>query len=263
MKQPLSDLMTLWRGSLNPVVASVFLINTALRIVGLSYRITRFPAALIEIKGVKYFVDSWDGLGVLCKSHEPAVHQAISRELKLHSGGLFVNVGAHIGRYALGYAHFFDYTYAFEPTPHTYELLRRSWKIHPYNKRIILSQLGISDQHGKISLKLSIHESQNSITQVDNCLSTRTVSILTAPLDSVIPREQWSILKLLLIDAEGAEVKILLGAKSLLEHSPAIVVMEALTPHMLVRQSEILIPLGFSFYQIDKTNYLWTKQSLI
>jgi FkbM family methyltransferase len=177
--------------------------------------------------------------------------------------GIFINVGAHIGKYALGLAQYFERTIAFEPTPKTFELLSKAAQEHPYTSRIELHDLCISDCKGNRFLSLNKFESQNAISlKLDmNAMSANSlIEIEASTLDAVLSPSDYSTVRLLLIDVQGAEQLVLFGAPKILGESNTTIIVEILEESSLLIRSNFLSQHGYGMEQLDKSNYLFSKQ---
>jgi FkbM family methyltransferase len=251
------DIAAIFSASRSFCAAAYYLVNMSLHAAGSKRRFRKIPLTQFRMKGVTYFANSWDGLLVLRPSHEPEVHATIDRISKDSSGqGLFVNVGAHIGRYTLEFAASFAKTIAYEPTPATFTLLKQGADRHPHRERIDLRPLCVGDYQGTTFLHLQDSESQNSIT---SCARAESMKVLMTSLDSDLSMEERLNLKLLLIDAEGAESMVLNGARDTLASSDCAVILEALGDEEYYSCNLLLADIGFRPERIDRTNWLFTK----
>jgi FkbM family methyltransferase len=254
----LSDAITFLKATGSPLASGLLTFNLLLRAAGSKKRVRRFPTTRFSIGGVTYFANSWDGLLVLRPSHEPSVHSALTKTARQAPGtGLFVNVGAHIGRYSLEFAEYFEETIAFEPTPQTFELLRMAADLHPLKDRISIRQLCVGDQAGSVRFGLSKDESQNGI--VEEGFSAHTIHVDMVRLDETIEESNHSRVRLLLIDVEGAEEKVLRGATSILTKGSPTIVVELLNELAQRRCRQLLEAIGYRGEELDRTNWLFTK----
>lgn len=243
----------------NAIVFFVFFINLLPRKLGSKFRIRRIPKLKMNIHGATYFVNTWDGLLVVRPSHEPAVHRVLKNEAEQTTGGLFVNVGAHIGRYCFEFAKYFDKTVAFEPTKSTFALLEEGWRLHPRKDSIFLMNKGLSDSCGSATLLVSQDESKNSIVASEDCPTEGYEAITLSTLDHDLPDAEKSQLRLLLVDVEGAEESVLRGADETLRTGSPVIVIELLNETVRARCDAFLTALGYSGKQLDRTNWEYRK----
>lgn len=261
----IDDLLFLYSTSRSRLVIIIFILNKIFGLAGIKYRLNKFPARRFVVKGIPYYVNTLDGLCVLRVNHETAVRDALYSILSQEeSGGIFINVGAHIGKYALGLAQYFDRTIAFEPTPKTLELLSKASHENPYSSRIELHNLCISDSKGRRVLALNKSESQNAILpegskgrEGDHAY----IEVETNTLDEVISPSEYSKVRLLLIDVEGAETCVLAGAQKILLESNTAIIVEILGESSLLKCKNLLCQFGYSITILDNSNYLFSKGS--
>lgn len=267
MKPALHDLFFLFQASKSPAVFGIHLINTAFRVAKMPLRIKHFSTRAFNVHGVTFYANSSDGLGVLALNHEPAVHAAVLKTAKAAGeSAVFMNIGAHIGRYALEYAHYFSKVLAFEPTPTTFNLLQKAVDVHPLKNRIEIYRACIGDRHGTVKFEVKDDESQNSVLFEEvagadqvSYSGKELIEVEMMPLDSLLPSSDWPQVKLILIDTEGAEVMILSSGLHLLRESSPIIIVELLDDGAFSRCSSLLEPLGYLAKRLDKTNYEFTK----
>lgn len=140
------------------------------------------------------------------ETYEPEVwHEVMSR---LAKAKLFVDVGGHIGLYAICGANRMPgdgKVVVFEPLPKNVELLRDNSRLNSGDKKIEIRELAVGEQIGTASMNEK--ESQAAL-EADGGVRVRI-----STLDEQFPSQTIDVLK---IDVEGAEEKVLLGAKSLL-----------------------------------------------
>jgi len=187
------------------------------------------------------------------KIYEPGVTEYITKNL--HSGDIFVDVGANNGYYSLLASKLVGkdgLVYAVEPDPNNFKKLKDNIKLNK-TKNIIPLQIAASDRSGWAYLNISeIENGQNSL--VDIPLSKVKTKVKVEKLDDLIKKAD--IIK---IDVEGYEKKVLLGARKLLNKSIQRVIFEY--NHSLIYYGDrdyngaidILKSNGFKLFQIRDT----------
>ncbi|MEM1646684.1 MAG: FkbM family methyltransferase, partial [Ignisphaera sp.] len=172
--------------------------------------------------------------------------------------GVFIDVGAHVGKYTIKMAKYGWDVVALEPHPINYKLLNFNAKVNKcdikalqvaaYSSRRVL-RLYLSDFSGRHSL---VHRSNNyifvpavSIDDVINSLGIQPHSI-----------------KFVKIDVEGATVEVLKGMLNLLRHAKPDIIIEIHPNEM--EALEILKELGYKVVPIYElgalTNYYYCFQ---
>jgi len=128
---------------------------------------------------------------------------------------LFVDVGAHIGVISaiLAASHRECTCIAFEPTPITFQVLRRNSMIYP---NIRAENYAVGKSSGQLRLFLGKSEVANSTTrpQVSGA-SVRSIVFPSVSLDDYIHTHALTIPDMIKVDVEGGEYEVLLGAQNL------------------------------------------------
>ena len=184
--------------------------------------------------------DDW----VAYSSHEAEL-LPIATDL-LPEGGVFLDVGAHVGHWALRLAGRASQVYAIEPNPDTASTLRRNCAINDISN-VMVFELAAWDQHD--SLKL---EDPNG--KIDGG-STRTLPgdgeglrVMADRLDQLLSTvERLDLVKL---DVEGADLHALRGMAGLLERTKPALLIECHDIYGYYERSELedlLLDLGYSW----------------
>jgi FkbM family methyltransferase len=153
---------------------------------------------------------------------EPDVWRSLMSRLK--PGDVFVDVGAHIGLYAIGAARRVGANgavYAFEPEPAVAAALRRHVAINGCGDVVQVVEAGVGDHPGEA--RFASAGVETSITTSSN---GKGISVPLTTLDEAVPACRISVMK---IDVEGYEGHVLRGAGALLADSkraPACIYIE-------------------------------------
>jgi FkbM family methyltransferase len=144
----------------------------------------------------------------------------------VRAGAVVVDVGANFGLYALSaaiYARPMGRVFAFEPAPAAFALLARNIGQNHLTGAVTAKQAAVGVAPGRARLYVehdvsfsSLHRTQR-ISDEARALDVEVVSLDTALADV-------GAIDLLKIDVEGGEADVLLGARSLLQRSPAAIV---------------------------------------
>ncbi len=121
-------------------------------------------------------------------------------------GGVFVDVGANVGNHTIYALKFLDAAkaIAFEPNPPAHRVLRLNIAINNLQDRVVVHEVGLSDQPGRASFEIPRH----------NLGATRLVpqsgqgQLELVRGDRILASEAVDFLK---IDAEGLEMQVLAG----------------------------------------------------
>jgi FkbM family methyltransferase len=150
----------------------------------------------------------------------------------LHAGMTAVDVGAHLGYYAVMFAELVGgagRVIAVEPNPRSAELLRRSVDLNGFTARTTLfpGALGSVDNE-RLPLYVPAFEPKNAliVSCVDGLDQRRgsIVEVASATLDSLCAEAKT--VDFIKIDAEGSEERIFDGMRSTIARSQPMIVME-------------------------------------
>lgn len=159
--------------------------------------------------------------------YEPHVMRALRAILR--PGDTFVDVGAHIGYLsylAAGLVQPQGAVFSFEPDPAAFVRLKRNLEVfpwaHPFN-------LAVSDEEGQVGFERSPVSGESgwgTLSQVRDMRRGQHVTVTAQSLDSWSSSANLSALRLIKLDAEGSEPRVLLGARKLLQRFRPVVLVE-------------------------------------
>lgn len=175
---------------------------------------------------------------------------------KPQPGGVFIDVGAHIGLYTLALSKHFDTTLAIEPHPITFHVLQANVLVKnlPQVKAV---RYGASDQCGTARIFTrkanqldcaSLVAEPNGSDELQADCEIKTCDYLA---EHYAPGQRVSLIK---VDAEGHDAQVLRGAQSLLRRDAPIVLFEILEPQAGAECMEVLKSAGYdSFVSLNRT----------
>jgi len=117
-----------------------------------------------------------------------------------------IDVGGHIGTFAIRASGIARRVLCFEPTPESYELLSRNVARHP---NVTAFPLGVAGRRGTMTLHVGVSPSRNSMFPSEPERSKGTLSAETVTLEDIFREQAIERCDLLKIDCEGAEYDIL------------------------------------------------------
>jgi FkbM family methyltransferase len=141
----------------------------------------------------------------------------------LTEGDIAVDIGAHCGVYSIlmaakcGHT---GYVVAFEPDPRSRELLVTNFSLNPCIKRPTVEASACSDEIGQAMLFSGAGNSRSSLARsaVESSVAHKPeeIQVPVVTLDSYLLERNLPEPRCVKIDAEGAEIRILKGAKRVL-----------------------------------------------
>jgi len=178
----------------------------------------------ISIEGVQYKLVDLESLSTLSPTHEPWM----IKYLKIRNGEIFVDVGAHIGKYALEIAkeNPKSIVIAIEPAKDTFYALLESIRKNGL-KNVIALNIAAWDTNTKIKIFVTeAHEGSSAFLHLaENAGVVRIDEVDARRLDDIVERLKLSKIDWVKIDVEGAELRVLCGfIKSMLKIKPKIII---------------------------------------
>jgi FkbM family methyltransferase len=169
------------------------------------------------------YVDSPDGV----TRYDALQLQLLASTLR--EGDTAIDIGAHAGQYCIAMAALCGATgrvVAFEPDPHARRLLERNLRLNPRLKRPVVEARAVSDASGEAVLYSRGGNTQSSLARsaVEFTAEQRSepIRVQLVALDAYLA-EHGLAPRWVKIDAEGAEIRILRGARALLAGDAGIV----------------------------------------
>lgn len=161
-------------------------------------------------------------------------------ESLLEPGMVFVDVGSHIGYYALLAARKVGPSgkvYAFEPAPANHAILVENITLNGY-QNIVPVQKAVSDRQGTATFFLHANPVGHSFHPETLGKSQTAITVETTSLDDFFEGAGWPPVHLVKMDIEGAEPAALRGMAKLLERNRDLRLIVEYIPHILERAGE-------------------------
>ena len=156
------------------------------------------------------------------------------------AGDVVIDCGAHIGKYTIFASKNVSdggKVIAFEPHPDNYEILIKNLRLNKC-RNVVALKVGLWNKNGTHAFSISSNYAQHSMV-IDH--RKNYLKIKVNKLDAILNRFGIKTVKLLKLDAEGAEYFVLLGAlKSLRAHRISNIVLET-HPIQLERNGKIIL----------------------
>lgn len=189
--------------------------------------------------------------------YEDFLTEFLLKRLALRDEDLVLDVGASIGWFSLVLSTGArPRTYAFEPSPQTYRLLAENIALND-RRNVTPVNMAVDESSGKKTFFLYKDSNQGRHSLIKAPKHVSSVEVDAVALDDFMARNglEGKPIKLVKIDTEGNELKILKGAKKTLpfvanilsEFTPAIVSRGGEAP---AEYAEILKGHGFKGYEV-------------
>lgn len=177
---------------------------------------------VVIINGVKYYLSDtrFESFITLFAEYEKHVWEYF----KPAKGDVFIDVGAHVGKYTLQVARIVEddgLVIAIEPHPENYQALLKGIQLNGFKNIIALN---VAAWNKECKIKLFIHDAAvHHSTKID--LGLGQIEVQARTIDQVIDELDVKRVNWVKIDVEGAEVEVLRGLKkTLASHNPRLII---------------------------------------
>jgi FkbM family methyltransferase len=154
----------------------------------------------------------------------PAPHANRGRIYRAVREGTLAEVGAHIGTTTLVASDFFNHVYAFEPASRNFALLGHNIKLNDA-KNITAVQMAVSEHPGEENLYLCGDDKAVCHSLSSGVARTGTSErVMVTTLDKHLTHVKDCTM--LLVDAEGHDMKVLRGGRTFIERNHPLIVIE-------------------------------------
>ena len=195
--------------------------------------------ARIRVGLDKFYIPDLTGLFIVTHVLEPNVFRVIS---SLSEDSVFIDVGAHIGKYTLLAARKGAIVIAIEPHPLNFYYLRKTVHKNMLDKKVICVNAAVYNSRQKLRLYLSRSSDSHSI--LSKPWMRESIEVLGLPLDDIVKCLKLRRIDLIKIDVEGAELQVLEGSiETLHKHKPRLIV--EVFPSNITRLLETLNRYGY------------------
>lgn len=195
--------------------------------------------ACICVDLIKFYIPDLTGLFIVTHVLEPNVFRIIS---SLGKDSVFIDIGAHIGKYTLLAARKGALVIAVEPHPLNFYYLKKAVHKNMLEQKVICVNAAAYNSRQKLRLYLSRSSDSHSILFKPRM--GKSIEVLGLPLDYIVKRLKLRRIDLIKIDVEGAELQVLEGSiETLHKYKPRLVV--EVFPSNIARLMETLNRYGY------------------
>jgi len=205
---------------------------------------------------------------ILNPYYEEDIRKVLSKnfeEFKEDKDKVFIDVGAHVGRYAIDLAKNNNYyVLAFEPSQATYALLQKNIRLSNLTKKIKTYNYALGKENKKTYFREDgFQEGANRILDDKDKRYDDATQVQIKRFDDNIKDIEPKNIRLIIIDVEGFEYDVLLGMKNCLKGTSDIdVIIEIFEDNKLKSTTiKFMNSLGFKHRRIDTENYHFYKRT--
>jgi FkbM family methyltransferase len=196
----------------------------------------------VRVNDIYYVLTCTSDLLEVVPEYEKEVFNELFRNLR--PGSVFIDVGAHIGRYSFPVARFVGedgIVVVIEPDPVSFRALSMGVELNGL-RNVLALNVALGDREGKATLCQKFVTATSSIIEFNGC--RRFVEVPLRRLDSIVEDLGLKRVDVIKIDAEGAEVQVLKGGvKTIMRFRPFIVV--EVRNHNIDKFEQIMKNLGY------------------
>lgn len=202
------------------------------------------PIIYGNLRGKKWIVNS-ASYGCWTGTYEPE-KQTVFQSL-VTEGNVVFDIGAHVGFYTLLASALVGPTgkvFAFEPLPRNIIYIKKHLYLNKVTNAAVV-EIAVSDKDGTSSFRERADSSMGHFSE-DGELQVKTVR-----LDKLIETEKMPVPDYIKIDVEGAEIKVLAGAKNTLKKFSPTLFLATHGSDIYYECVEVLEELGYNLKLID------------
>jgi FkbM family methyltransferase len=204
----------------------------------------------VKVNDIWYVLTCVSDLLELLLSYEREVFDKLFDVLR--PGSIFIDVGAHIGRYSFPIAKPVGadgLVIAVEPDPLAFKALLMGVKLNNF-RNVLALNIALGDGEGKAILCQKHVTATSSIVEFDKC--QRFVEVPLKRLDSVVEELRLKRVDVIKIDVEGAEIKVLKGAVNTITRFKPLIVIEVRNSN-INEFAQVMESLGYFCKELAKS----------
>jgi len=225
------------------IIKQIFNINYSRKLIG--------KVTIKSKNGIFFCGNNFSSIGVGSNFHEHEI-----REYFDISKGIFVDIGANIGKYTIMVGKKIKgKVVAIEPEKRNFEILKTNVKLNNLNNIILINSACFSKNGQKKFFLDEIGTEASSFYQ-EKMQGSKTIMVQTKKLDNILNESNIKQVDLIKIDVEGAEADVLKGAINTLKKYHPRIIFEAWNENYLKKCKNILDKFGYDIKKIAPNNYL-------
>lgn len=212
---------------------------------------------LMKMGNYEYFMSGFCFLG----ETNPLETHTLKSLIK--NGEVVVDVGAHIGWYTLVASQCvgrLGKVISFEPHPFCIDRLRNNVSLNNFTN-VKIEQIALSDKNKKVSFWIGDDMGGSLVKENTQRLTkgkVKRISVKAQTLDSYVVSQKIKRISLIKIDVEGAELKVLRGAKNILQKQSPYLIVEVIEENLKAFAANRVMLFNF-VREFGYKPYLFTK----
>jgi FkbM family methyltransferase len=208
----------------------------------------------MRFNDIIFYATNISDLEELDPNYERRSFNEVIRVLSTKEGAVFIDVGAHIGRYSFVLAKLFPNAkvIAIEPNPEAYQALIKGIKANGL-RNVTALNIALSDFDGVAHLYIKRGTAISSLVEGDN--SFKIIDVPAKRLDTVMEELGINKVDIIKIDVEGAEFHVIKGAVNTIKKYKPVLIIE-IRERNLYDVISLLGTLGYNCVKIEGENYL-------
>ena len=169
--------------------------------------------------------------------------------------GIFVDIGANIGRYTIMQAKKLKVgkVIAIEPEPRNFEILKKNIKLNNL-ENVIPVKIACSNSKGIANFWLGAEGEGTAHSLIEIKNNSKKISVNTETLDNIMKKLKIKKVDLIKVDVEGLEPLIFEGAENMLKNHPKII-FEALSDEKLDDSKKVLSKFGYKINKLSERDF--------
>ena len=226
----------------------------------LLYRLKRevkFPKSTLTLKDAK-FLTREDSMDI---AHLSNLYEEDTTSLLLRlSPKVFVDVGAHVGRFSIILAKKGSRVISIEPSKENFGQLLKNVRMNNLQNKIKALNKGCSDKNGKETLHFVMH--QEGFSSIEKKEGARKEIIEVRKLDDICKDTKLNLKErgVIKIDVEGFELNVLKGSKDILKKGSFLLVVEINEKEKEKPIKDFLKKFGYKNKEVlDQRNFIFVK----
>jgi len=199
-------------------------------------------------RGLRYRIFPQFGLSYLYGGWEPEAQAVMLRRIK--QGGTAYDIGANYGMHALLMAKLVGasgHVYAFEPVPAIFQGLKEHMEMNRFH-HVQCVPAGAWDYSGRVQFFTGDHLGAGHCAEIGGT-SGRSMEVEVLSLDDFVFEGNHHPPDFIKVDVEGAEGKVLAGARRVLETYRPVLLIDLHNPEQDVAVGTTLMHLGYKTHR--------------